>query len=59
MLDDDFAHDLGSFDTLDALTEQLRMDLMRQAEQEADGQTPQRYPLGSWPHASTARFLKP
>ena len=36
-LDDEFARDLGSFDTLDALTEQLRTDLIRQAEQEADG----------------------
>jgi trigger factor len=37
VLDDDFARDLGSFDTLDALTEQLRKDLILQAEQEADG----------------------
>ena len=37
-LDDEFARDLGTFDTLDALTEQLREDLVRQAEHEADGQ---------------------
>ena len=35
-LDDEFARDLGSFETLDALTEQLRKDLTIQAEHEAD-----------------------
>ena len=36
-LDDEFARDLGSFKTLDALTDQLRKDLALQAEHEADG----------------------
>ena len=37
-LDDAFARDLGTFDTLEALTEQVKTDLVRQAEQDADGQ---------------------
>ena len=37
-LDDAFARDLGTFDTLDALTEQVKADLVRQAELDADGQ---------------------
>ena len=37
-LDDEFARDLGSFETLSALTDQVRADLIRQAELDADGQ---------------------
>ena len=37
-LDDDLARGLGSFETLEALTDQVRGDLVGQAEQEADGQ---------------------
>jgi trigger factor len=37
-LDDEFARELGSFDTLAALTDQLKADLVRQAELDADGQ---------------------
>ena len=37
-LDDEFARGLGSFDTLAALTDQVRADLLRQAELDADGQ---------------------
>jgi trigger factor len=35
-LDDEFAKDLGEFDTLDALRARIQEDLQRQAEQEAD-----------------------
>jgi trigger factor len=35
-LDDEFAKDLGQFDTLDALRTRIQEDLQRQAEQEAD-----------------------
>ncbi len=35
-LDDEFARDVGKFDTLDALTAQVREDLQHQAEHEAD-----------------------
>ena len=35
-LDDEFARDLGKFDTLEALTSQVREDLQHQAEHEAD-----------------------
>ena len=37
-LDDEFARDLGSFDTLAALTDQVKADLVRQGELDADGQ---------------------
>ena len=37
-LDDEIARDLGSFDTLAALTDQVKADLVRQAELDADGQ---------------------
>ena len=37
-LDDEFARVLGSFDTLAALTDQVKADLVRQAELDADGQ---------------------
>ncbi len=37
-LDDEFARDLGSFETLAALTDQVRADLVRQAERDADAQ---------------------
>ncbi len=35
-LDDEFAKDLGEFDTLDALRSRIQQDLEREAEQEAD-----------------------
>ena len=37
-LDDEFARDLGTFDTLDALTAQVREDLQKHAEHDADAQ---------------------
>ena len=37
-LDDEFARGLGSFETLAALTDQVRADLVRQAELDSDGQ---------------------
>ena len=37
-LDDDFARDLGKFDSLEALTTQVKTDLASQAELDADGQ---------------------
>tara|TARA_B100001123_G_scaffold64702_1_gene71553 strand:- start:29783 stop:31084 length:1302 start_codon:yes stop_codon:yes gene_type:complete len=37
-LDDDFARDLGKFDSLEALTTQVKTDLANQAELDADGQ---------------------
>ena len=37
-LDDDFAQDLGKFDSLEALTTQVKTDLASQAELDADGQ---------------------
>jgi len=36
VLDDEFAKDLGEFDTLDALRARIQQDLEREAEQEAD-----------------------
>jgi trigger factor len=38
-LDDDFAKDLGAFDTLDALKERVRHDLQHEANHEADRET--------------------